>query len=244
MCLLGFFLLGWASCLAQSTFSSITGVVADGSGALVPNAKVEVRNVWTGCVFNADSNSEGLYTFSTLVDGLYTLKGAAPGFTDYVVKDIVLAVRETRRINIALTLASTQQTVEISAGATLIVTESGKISDTKSREDLWVLPLTLRRTWDYMTMTPQVARSTTESGDQPGDSAPGVSGRGSRRSRFDRASRCLAEGSASAVYLAVRAYGGAPALGHRLSRLLHGDEHPARLVSARHQSTSRGWVAL
>jgi hypothetical protein len=150
-----------AAGLAQSTFSSITGVVTDSTGALVPKAAIEVRNQKTGYSFTAESNNEGLYTFPTLTDGTYALKASAAGFSEYLVKDILLAVRETRRIDIALALASTQQTIEISGGATLVETESAKISDTKSREDLRTLPLTLRRAWDYVTMTPQVARSAT-----------------------------------------------------------------------------------
>ncbi len=85
----------------------------------------------------------------------------AAGFADFNVKDIVLAVRETRRIDIALGTAATQQSIEIEAGAMLVETESAKISDTKSREDLRTLPLTLRRAWDYVTMSPQIARSAT-----------------------------------------------------------------------------------
>ncbi len=158
---LALFLCTLGGLLAQSTFSSITGIVTDASGAAVPNAKIEVRNLKTGYVFNADSNSEGLYTFSTLTDGTYVLKATAAGFSEFNVKDILLAVRETRRIDIALGLAATQQTIEVTGGATLIETESAKISDTKSREDLRTLPLTLRRAWDYITMTPQLARAAT-----------------------------------------------------------------------------------
>ncbi|MDX2269795.1 MAG: TonB-dependent receptor [Bryobacter sp.] len=146
---------------AQSTFSSITGVITDGSGAVVPNVQVEVTNTRTGYLFSATSNTEGLYTFPTLPDGNYNLKATSSGFSEFLVKDILLAVRETRRINITLSLSATQQTIEVSGGATLIETESAKISDTKSREDLRTLPLTLRRAWDYVTMTPQIARTAT-----------------------------------------------------------------------------------
>ncbi len=149
------------SAFGQSTFSSITGVVTDASGAMVPKAQIEVRGEKTGYVFNAESNSEGLYTFPTLTDGTYTLKVVAAGFNEYNVKGILLAVRETRRIDVTLNVGATQQTIEVQGGASLIETESAKISDTKSREDLRTLPLTLRRAWDYVTMTPQIARSAT-----------------------------------------------------------------------------------
>src|SRR5690606_8247141 len=49
--------------------------------------------------------------------------------------------------------------VEVSAGASLLETESAAVADTKDREVLRALPLTLRRAWDYFTMTPQVERT-------------------------------------------------------------------------------------
>jgi hypothetical protein len=150
-----------ASAFAQSTFSTLTGIATDPSGAAVPKVKVEMRNAKTGYVFTAESNSDGLYTFTTLTEGTYSLSATAAGFAAYNVTNIVLAVRENRRVDIPLALTGTQQTIEVQAGATLIETESAKISDTKSREDLRTLPLTLRRAWDYVTMSPQVARSAT-----------------------------------------------------------------------------------
>jgi hypothetical protein len=159
---IGVFLLFTSTLLhAQSTFSTITGLVTDSTGATVPKAQLEARNLRTGYVFKAESNAEGLYQFPTLTDGTYTLTANAPGFTTFNVKDLILAVRETRRIDITLAVSGTQQTIEVEGGATLIETENAKISDTKSREDLRTLPLTLRRAWDYVTMTPQVSRSAT-----------------------------------------------------------------------------------
>ncbi len=58
---LAVFLLASVSLTAQSTFSSLTGVVTDASGARVPNTNLEVRNQKNGYVFTAASNSEGLY---------------------------------------------------------------------------------------------------------------------------------------------------------------------------------------
>ncbi len=49
-----------------------------------------------------------------------------------------------------------QDTIQISAGAALIETESARISDTKEREVMRNLRLSLRRVWDFVTMTPMV----------------------------------------------------------------------------------------
>ncbi len=147
---------------AQSTFATITGSVTDQSGASVPGVAVEARNVKTGYVYSSTSNDEGIYTLNNLLDGTYELRAKANGFTEFTAENILLSVRETRRVDIRLQVAGVTNTVDISAGgATLIETETARVADVKEREQLRALPLTLRRAWDYFTLTPQVNRTTT-----------------------------------------------------------------------------------
>jgi hypothetical protein len=147
---------------AQSTFATITGSVTDPSGASVPGATIEARNIKTGYLYSVTSNEEGVYTLNNLLDGTYALKAKASGFGEFAVEEIILSVRETRRVDIRLQVAGVTNIVDISAGgATLIETETARVADVKEREQLRALPLTLRRAWDYFTLTPQVNRTTT-----------------------------------------------------------------------------------
>lgn len=149
----------FSSLSAQSTFASIVGEVTDSSGAVVPNANVEVKNTRTGFVFKTTSNNEGFYTFTNLLDGEYELTVNMQGFETVQVKGILLSAREVRRIPVVLAVQGTATMIEVSAGAAAIETETVRVSDSKNREQLRALPLTLRRTWDYMTMTPQIGRA-------------------------------------------------------------------------------------
>ena len=66
--------------LAQSDTSSISGTVTDPTGAVVPNARVMVRNDSTGQTRSVNSNSVGAYTVTNLPSGTYTVTVESQGF--------------------------------------------------------------------------------------------------------------------------------------------------------------------
>ena len=82
--------------------------------------------------------------------------GAAALAGARLVDAIEMRVRENRRIDIQLAVGETTTVVEVTGGATLIETETARISDTKPREVMRNLPLSLRRVWDFVTMSPMV----------------------------------------------------------------------------------------
>jgi hypothetical protein len=147
------------SAFSQSTFATITGHVTDPAGAVVPNATIEVVQIGTGYRFDTVSNEEGNFTIQYLRDGTFELTAKAEGFQAYRVDNIILTGRDIRRIDVQLQIGQVGSVVEVSAGASLVETETARIADTKDREVLRALPLTLRRAWDYFTMTPQIERT-------------------------------------------------------------------------------------
>lgn len=88
----------------QSDRGTITGTVADSTGAVVANAPIEARNVDTGAVYRAGSSMTGNYTLSQLPTGTYELSVMVPGFKRFVRQGIVLPVAQTVRIDIGLDL--------------------------------------------------------------------------------------------------------------------------------------------
>lgn len=156
---LGSLLLISETAQAQSTFASLTGNVVDASGAAVPNVKLEATKIETNFRYEAVSNNEGQYTLPNLPEGTYRLRASSQGFQDFQVDNIILTGRDVRRVDVSLTVGSLGTVVEVQGGATLIETETARIADTKDREVLRALPLTLRRAWDYFTMTPTVERT-------------------------------------------------------------------------------------
>src|SRR6266852_5989766 len=65
---------------AQSPLGTVTGVATDPSGAVIPNAKVTIRNLDTGVKRETSTNASGVYSVPNLPPGNYRLTAEAPGF--------------------------------------------------------------------------------------------------------------------------------------------------------------------
>src|SRR5690242_17055560 len=108
----------------QSIFSTLTGIVSDPSGAVVPNAKVHLRNEATGSMRDTVTNNDGYFTFASLAVGdfTYDLTVDAQGFVAYKASGIVLGGGEKRNINVALKVGPTTESVEVQAGVEQLTT--------------------------------------------------------------------------------------------------------------------------
>ena len=138
---------------AQTTFATITGTVVDASGAVVPKALVTVTSLDTNQTNTAESNESGIYTIPQLREGAYTLDAKAAGFQEFHADQIVLAARDIRRIDIKLDVSSVTTNVEVTAGATLIETESARIRNSKTFTTLAEVPLNARWIWAFLNLS-------------------------------------------------------------------------------------------
>src|ERR1043165_6796610 len=78
-----------APVLAQgSATSSITGIVVDGSGGVIPGATISVKSESTGAEFTAISNSQGAFTINAVNVGSYTVTVTLQGFKQAVLKGV------------------------------------------------------------------------------------------------------------------------------------------------------------
>lgn len=110
--------------LAQTQTASVTGLVKDQSGAVVPGAQVGTINVATGIRNATRTNSGGYYTFSLLPPGNYRMTVEKTGFERLVRTGVQLDVQETARIDFTLHLGAARQEVTVSAAAPLLQKET------------------------------------------------------------------------------------------------------------------------
>jgi len=82
------------------SMSSLSGVVTDPTGAVLPGATVLVENVNTGIRREAVTDSSGRYAFPQLQPGKYRITGRAPGFADVVIQDVELLVNSPATVNV------------------------------------------------------------------------------------------------------------------------------------------------
>ena len=160
-CVLGGLLLALVVPLAeaQTTFASLTGIVTDSAGAVVPGATVEARHVQSNYTYTINTNQAGHYTLGQLREGQYVLRIRMSGFKEFVAQNILLAAQDLRRVDVRLEVGAIEESVNVSAGATLIETETARISDSKDALALKVLPLNTRQLWEYLSLTPGVVQA-------------------------------------------------------------------------------------
>ncbi len=123
--------------LAQGIFATLTGVVSDPTGAVVPNAKVVLTDAGSGSARDTQTDSSGYYSFASVPVGTYNLSVAAGGFKDYAAANITLGGGEKRNVNVALNVGAADQTVSVDAqNVALATTDSGERSFSLGTKEL------------------------------------------------------------------------------------------------------------
>jgi hypothetical protein len=137
------FLMACAVCpsFGQATNARLGGVVTDASGAIVPGAKVTVKNTGTSLVEVGTSGSDGVYQFPLLPAGAYTLKVEASGFQSYQQTGIVLTVNQPATLNVALKVGEASETVTVTGGTLQLDTTTAQIGQTMTADEISDLPL-------------------------------------------------------------------------------------------------------
>ncbi|MHB8655454.1 MAG: carboxypeptidase-like regulatory domain-containing protein [Terriglobia bacterium] len=126
--------------LAQSDFGTISGYIKDPSGAVVPNAKVTVQNQ-SGLERQATTNESGFYTVTNLPPGFYTMSAEAAGFNKYETKDNKLDPSSNLALDATLAVGAATQTVNVTASAARLQTESAAVQKLITREQIDSLEL-------------------------------------------------------------------------------------------------------
>ena len=145
-----------APLFAQTFFGSIVGTITDASGASVPGATVTLTNIGTSNRRTAQSNADGNYEFVNLVPGRYRVDVEKTGFKHLTHDDIEVQVQANVRVDGAMQVGDVGQTVEVTAAAPLLQTESsslGTVVDTRKVEEM---PLNGRNVINLVTLVPGV----------------------------------------------------------------------------------------
>jgi len=131
-------LLGVA--FAQETTGSVQGLVKDPSGAVVTGATVEVSGPALLGTKKATTDAGGFYRITNLPPGVYTVAVTASGFAPTKRSNLQVAPGRTDTIDIAMTVGSAEQVVEVSADATLVQPTESKAQVNISNEVITSIP--------------------------------------------------------------------------------------------------------
>jgi hypothetical protein len=125
---------------AQVEAGVITGVVKDGSGALIGSAQLTFHNVSTGISTSTSTNGEGIYVSPPLTPGDYDVKVTASGFGDSLTH-VRLAVAQRISVNATLAIGSAAESIEVQATTVQFDTETATVSNLRTEEAVHNLPL-------------------------------------------------------------------------------------------------------
>ncbi|MDI3255873.1 MAG: carboxypeptidase-like regulatory domain-containing protein [Bacillota bacterium] len=117
---------------------SVTGVVTDTTGAVVPNAQVTLKSTDTGLELQTKTDQSGVYTFSPVKIGNYQVTVGAPGFQTTTQSNLHLDVQQRLAVNVELKPGAATETVEVTTAPPLMQTEegsTGQVMDTKTIND-------------------------------------------------------------------------------------------------------------
>ncbi len=150
--------------LAQGLFGTISGVVSDSSGAVVPGATVRITNVNTNVAVTLTTNSAGVYVATSLNPGVYNVEAEAKGFKTAIVKDITLEVDANPKINLTLQVGQVSEKVEVTTeSAPLLQTQQSDLGQTVNERELEQLPTsggTGRNVYSLLSLAPGVSQQT------------------------------------------------------------------------------------
>ena len=133
--------------------ANIQGVVSDQLGAVLPNVAVVVTNKATLVKHAATTDADGLYSFPNIAIGNYTIEVSAPGFEHYRQSNIVLEVGSSIAVNVAMTVGSVSQNVEVQATGLALQTEDSSFKQTIDQATVVELPLNGRQVTSLITLS-------------------------------------------------------------------------------------------
>lgn len=133
----------------QADQGTITGVIKDSSGAAIPNAQVTLTNVGTNLALQATSNADGIFIFSPVKIGDYSLSVTASGFATVVEEHLHLNLQQRLNLPITLKAGGVTETVHVTSGPPLLQTQDASLGQVVSTQTINNTPLN-GRNWVFI----------------------------------------------------------------------------------------------
>ncbi|HZT31173.1 MAG TPA: carboxypeptidase-like regulatory domain-containing protein [Bryobacteraceae bacterium] len=140
--------------LSQTSTGSITGVVTDPSGSVIPQAQVVVTNRETGRSATLVTNTDGVYEAASLPAGTYNLKASQSGFKTLTVSGLKLDPGARINHNLTLEIGAVEQSVDVVAAGAQVNTATGDVSGTIETSQLERIEVNGRNFQSMMVLVP------------------------------------------------------------------------------------------
>lgn len=146
--------------MAQSLVSGqVDGIVTDPTGAVAPNASINLSSSETGFNETTTTSATGTFHFALVKPGNYTLTVTLAGFSA-VKRTVVVSLGQISNVSIQLEVGKASQTIEVTAESALLSTENANLATTIDRNTIDNIPSPGQDITNYAMTTPGVALST------------------------------------------------------------------------------------
>lgn len=146
-------LLSAPEATAQVLYGSLVGNVTDATGGGVPNATVKVTNQGTGQQWSATTSALGAYSVPTVPPGSYEVVITAQGFRTFTRRNVPVEPNATVRVNAVLEVGPVTESIEISAAAAALQTDSMDVRNELPATDIQNMPVPVTRNFQNLLVT-------------------------------------------------------------------------------------------
>jgi len=150
--------LSVTTAFAQTGTSNITGSVRDANGAIVPGASVSAKNEATGVVNTTATTDSGLYAFSSLPVGLYTITVEKQGFKKFQKTGNALEVGEPLTVDAAMEVGLVSEVVTVQGGTEQLQSSNATLGNVVEQKAIETLPLNGRNPLTLLLLEPGVVQ--------------------------------------------------------------------------------------
>lgn len=158
---------------AQTPQGTISGIVTDTSGAVVPGATVSAVHADTARRSAATTNDRGFYVLTNLEIGAYVIDAELTGFQKYRREGLIVTTGATIAVDIQLTVGDLRDTVTVSAETPLLQSRTSDVSQLIEARSVQDLPLGDRRSMNLINMIGGAVFVQYDSGAKPNFSLAG-----------------------------------------------------------------------
>jgi hypothetical protein len=148
---------------AQAPNATISGVVHDQTGAVLPGVSIQVINRETGVVRNAVSDEEGRYRVPALEAGTYAVEGSLTGFRTVVREGVVLTIGSQAVVDLTTEVGQLSESLTVTGDVPLVQTTSAELSGLVGDQEIRDLPLNGRSYEALAFLQPGVSQFTSAS---------------------------------------------------------------------------------
>lgn len=163
-----FLTIGISAGFAQQLTGTLSGIVHDQSGAVIPGAQVTLKNQISGDVRAATADAAGRFVITAVQPATYSISISAAGFTSWQENDIVMNQGDARDVpNIKLGVGDVTTKVEVvGGGAAVVPTDTGEVSTSLNQKMINDFPLQGRNAGELLKIMPGMGLNQNAGGSQ------------------------------------------------------------------------------